>query len=66
MFDESRCQECGRIHFGILRVVLRNELKSFIKSMRRCEKCKKRGIYEKNEGRRLCWECWSDETGLPF
>jgi len=66
MFDESKCPECGRIHFGILRYILRNEFRAYVKSKRRCDKCNKRGVYDENEGQKLCWECWTEKTGLPF
>lgn len=66
MLNDFRCNNCGHIVWRFVFRGIKRQLVSFRRRFKRCKKCGKRGVYARGEGKWLCWDCWSEGTGLPF
>ena len=64
--DDLRCSECGHIQYRALWYWIKGKALHFVKAYKRCAVCGRREVYEKIDGKWVCWDCWSDVTGLPF
>lgn len=61
-----RCECCGKIQWSYYFGDLRGMYWRFRKRHTKCVKCGKHGVYEKVDGKWLCWGCWSKDVDLPF
>lgn len=64
--NEYRCYECGRIIWRRVFSEIRYRIKCLPYRFKKCQKCGKRGVYAKDNGKWLCGDCYTEVTGLPF
>lgn len=64
--EKCYCPACGHRLLHAEWNDLKYEIWSKWKASHKCARCGKRGAYEKDGDRWLCYDCWVDETGLPF
>jgi len=53
-------------HIAMFWWKIREKIRHYTKTIRHCERCGTKGVYDAFGGKWLCWMCWSDESGLPF
>lgn len=64
--DDYRCDGCSRIVWRWVFRDVKYRIKCLPMRFKKCQKCGKRGVYEKDDGKWLCFDCYTDVTGLPF